>query len=140
MDSYQTDGLHAVFMEAVRESSAGLQRTQWFLFPPSIQDIGSGIKEGAGRFIKRRIEKAGHRAKWTTVEKPSYSLAASVLKEQLDQYESMDGWEMRPPVVIRLEHDDYEKAMKPGSVSTPYKALRHVEAVTRKRGYRLTDG
>lgn len=140
MDNHQADGLHAVFIEAVRESAAGLQRTQWLLFPPSIKDLGSSIREGQARFIKRRIERTGHRAKWTTSEKPSFSLLASILKEQLDQYESMEGWTMRPPVVIRLEQDDYEKAMVVGSVSTPYKALRHIEAVTKKRGYRLTDG
>lgn len=128
------DGLYAAFFEAVN----GEQRTQWMLFPPAVFSYGAEHNpEGAQRFIKRRLEKAGHRAKWRTVQRRTDSSLREKLALELDQYEST-GWIIRQPIVIRLEQDDYEKVWSNAEVaSTPYKAIRHVEAVAKKRGYRL---
>ncbi len=128
------DGLYAVFLEAVN----GQQRAQWMLFPPASFAFGvDHDPEGAQRFMKRRLDKPGHRAKWKTVQKTTSAGLEEKLRLELDQYEST-GWIIRQPVVIRLEQDDYEKVWaNKTDADTPYKALRHVEAVTKKRGYRL---
>lgn len=131
---HQNNALWAVFLEA----TDGVQRVQWMLFPPCKAEHGATWAEGNGRFIKRRIEKAGHRAKWKTTTKPSSVLAESKLESELIQYEST-GWVFKQPILIVLEHDDYLKAWNGAEASTPYKALRHVEKVAMKRGYRLTN-
>lgn len=129
-------GMYAVFIEAVK----GEQRTQWFLFPPANSAYGTSRKpDGSQRFIKRRIERKGHRAKWKTTQRAETPALEEKLKLELDQYESTE-WVLRQPVVIALEQDDYLKVWdNEAEVTTPYKALRHVEAVTKKRGYRLVD-
>lgn len=131
-----SDRLWAVFLEA----RSGNQRTQWLVFPPRLTEILGGAhgREGYGRFIKRRIEYKGHKAKWQTTTKPASSLLLSTVKDQLAQYEST-GWVILDPILIRLEEDDYAKAWAGADATTPYKALRHVEKVALKRGYRLTS-
>lgn len=133
-DNNAGNALWAVFLEA----TDGVQRVQWMLFPPCQAEHGATWAEGNGRFIKRRIEKAGHRAKWKTITKPSASLAEHKLKSELEQYEST-GWVLKQPILIVLEQDDYEKAWAGAEASTPYKAIRHVEKVAVQRGYRLTN-
>lgn len=131
------DALWAMYVEAQK----GEKRTQWLLFPPkSAAQLGETptAHEGYGRFIKRIIDYKGHKAKWKTVTKPSAALVNKFLKDQLAQYESL-GFVIKEPVLIRLEADDYAKAWAGKDATTPYKALRHVEAVTIKRGYRLTS-
>lgn len=128
--------LWAVFLEARN----GDKRTQWMLFPPRDSTLGATgpAPEGQGRVIKRAMVYKGHKAKWDTIRKPSQGLMAHELKSQLDQYEA-SGWVLLQPVLIALDEDDYQKVWeRENDVSTPYKALRHVEAVTKKRGYRLT--
>ncbi len=126
-DPHVQAGLFAVFLEARQ----GQKRTQWFLFPPNLDD-------GRGRFIKRQLLHANHKAKWNTVEKHSYHAVGRKLGLELDQYESTD-WVLVPPIVIQLEVDDFakvwEKGEGNGNVVTPYKALRHVNAQAKKRGY-----
>lgn len=132
-DNNMGNQLWAVFLEA----TDGVQRVQWMLFPPCLAEHGATWAEGQGRFIKRRIEKAGHRAKWKTITKHSAEMAAYKLKSELAQYEST-GWVLKQPILIVLEQDDYEKAWAGAETKTPYKSLRHVEAIALKRGYRLT--
>ena len=128
------DGLFAVFLEA----RLGEKRTQWMVFPPAAPGHGlEGPTDGRGRCIKRRLDHGGHRAKWDTKTAPAHSEIEKTVLDQLGQYAST-GWTIMEPVVISLDEDDYQKAWAAGSADTPYKALRHVEAVTRKRGYRIT--
>lgn len=126
--------LWAVFVEATN----GKQRTQWMLFPPRMERYGAAGREGSARLIKRVLARPGDKSKWTTKEKPAQGLLANTLKSELAQYESA-GWVLRQPIVIVLDHDDYLLVWdkEKGDVKTPYKALRHVEAVAKKRGYRL---
>jgi hypothetical protein len=133
-DNSVGNALWAVFLEA----TDGVQRVQWMLFPPCRAEHGAAWAEGQGRFIKRRLEKAGHRAKWKTITKPSAAAAELKLKSELEQYEST-GWVLKQPILIVLEEDDYLKAWAGAETSTPYKALRHVEKVAMQRGYRLTS-
>ena len=127
----------AVFLEAVRDSDKGQQRTQWLLFPPACANLGAELDEGWGRFLKRKIEKAGHRAKWSDFTRRDFGEVSGKAVLEMEQYAST-GWEVRAPIVILMDQDDYQLAMTAdASVPTPYKALRHVEAVAKKRGYRL---
>jgi hypothetical protein len=123
-------GMFAVFIDA--QSGDGTQRVQWLLVPPSVQKL-TGVAGDHGRFIKRRFDRKGHKPKWATSKLTSAAATSQYLKSNMREFEST-GWVFRPPVVIRLETDDYQDVWRG---KTPYKALRHVEAVTRKRGYRI---
>lgn len=132
------DGRYAAFLEARK----GDQRAQWMLFPPLLDGYGlqdETLSLGSMRFIKRKMDRPGHRAKWGTTARSTPLEIEAKLKLELDQYESV-GWQIMEPIVIELEADDYMKVWEnKDSVVTPYKALRHVEAVAKTRGYRLTD-
>lgn len=137
MDQSMGQGLYAVFIECRQ----GEQRAQWMLFPPALPHLGvEHDPAGAQRFIKRRMTKKGHRAKWSTTQRRTAEELEKKLHLELDQYESTE-WVFVDPIVIELEFDDYLKVWEgQAAAATPYKALRHVEAVAKKRGYRLTEG
>ena len=126
-------GLYAAFFEATN----GVKTAQWMLFPTSLSEHGSKCSEGLGRFMKRRLDYADHRAKWATTQKPNWRDVNRKLSLELDQYEST-GWVLRQPIVIALEVDDYQKAWENEfKIITPYKALRHVNKVALSRGYKV---
>lgn len=133
--------LHAAFFEAVSpDFDSGDTRVQWFLPPAGFVRLGAQISpsaDGSGRFIKRRMGRPNHRARWQLTHATSAGSVNERLIAQLEQYASL-GWDIREPVVIRLDSDDYCKLWSSSNgFETPYRALRHVEAVTKKRGYRL---
>lgn len=128
---------HPAVFAAFFEARRGSSKTQWLLLPPSVKDLGSECPDGYGRFLRRALVPAKPKAAWTTLTKPLAEELNQKLKQELVQYESTD-WNILDPVVIALELDDYALGWRSGNASTPQKALRHIEAQTKKRGYRLT--
>lgn len=131
--------LWAGFFEAQKDG----KRTQWMLVAPALDRYaatggalnGRPVREGMGLVLKRRIEKPGHRAKWSFLSQTTAEAAQAKVNSDMEQYAST-GFKIMHPVVIAIDLDDYQDAWRG---KTPYKAFRHVEAVTKKRGYRLID-
>ena len=131
MDNNDTR-LFAMYVEAFQ----GQKRVQWMIYPPALGEHGAALPEGTGRFMKRRLDREGHRAKWKTTDRSTMSVLNNKLALEFDQYESTE-WVFRAPIVIAIEEDDYAKAMGK-ELSTPYKALRHVNKVAVSRGYSVS--
>jgi hypothetical protein len=132
-------GLFLLFQQARGTGMANAvgQTVQWLSFPPPLEELGVEGPLEVSRFLKRRRMFPTQKPTWSTIPSTSRGGAAAKLKLEMDQYLST-GWEFFQPVVVQLPLDDYLKLWKPGKAETPYKVLRHVEAVTVKQGYRLT--
>ena len=136
-DTFRVDEqrLWAGFFEWVKGGS----RTQYLVLPPARTNLGvpSDVAgSGATLFMKRAITRPGHRAKWAWINSANDFAHAQRLAKDWAPYQTTPDWVFRPAIVIPLDADDYVTAWRG---KTPYKALRHVEAVAKKRGYRLID-
>ena len=129
-------GLYAMFVEARR----GTDRHQWLLCTEALDwpqlNLSSTVgPSGRGRYIERDVT-PGKAAKWKAKTRPAENIGDD-LKEKLEQYRAA-GWEILEPVAVELRLDEYQGFWETlDKFTTPYSALRHVEAVTKKRGYRL---
>ena len=136
-DLKSSDGIFrsAIFLEAIKDEA----RVQWFVFPSRrLSFHGQYHGTHQQRFIKRFIPRKGKRVKWETHGRNQEAELTTMVTNQIDQYVSV-GWEFRAPIVVNLEDDDIAKvwASVNNGVSTPYRALRHVDKEMVRRGYSL---
>lgn len=142
---------YAVFFQAVNINDRR-HRVQWLAMTPPRPE-GEGSLEVLPifhpRFLKRELTSSKKKTQWKMTTRTKASRLNETLQLQLEQYDSLSTWELEPPAVIKVDHDDYMKFHLGAGYTenitttvalflTPYKALRQLSA-TRVKHLGLGD-